>query len=186
MNFSCYILFVFSDIMSGIISSSTFLINIKSTRLMTSPPGQPVQVCPVVLYHYADVSKNHTGSRDHLPPWYLHGAGGQRGGGEAEGTVGGDSEGGLPSKSEPDSKQSRTRTPLHSGLVAGRRVGIVWVDTVERWDECIQTFSDDYSSVILPSSAKPKLEALASALAELSFNFEFTRPTPGKVPKLDI
>ena len=35
MNFSCYILFVFSDIMSSIISSSTFLI--RSTRLMTIP-----------------------------------------------------------------------------------------------------------------------------------------------------
>ena len=28
----------------------------------------------------------------------------------------------------------------------------------------------------LQSSAKPKLEALASALAELSFNFDFTDP----------
>ena len=39
--------------------------------------------------------------------------------------------------------------------------------------------------LILPSSAKPKLEALASALAEISFNFDFTHP-PGKVPKLEI
>jgi len=44
--------------------------------------------------------------------------------------------------------------------------------------------------LILQSSAKPKLEALASALAEISFNFDFTPPPHpqkkhGKLPKLE-
>ena len=39
--------------------------------------------------------------------------------------------------------------------------------------------------ILLSSSAKPKLEALASALADISFNLDFTN-LPGKVPKLEI
>ena len=35
-----------------------------------------------------------------------------------------------------------------------------------------------FSKFLLPSSAKPKLEALASGLAELSFIFVVHRPTP--------
>ena len=42
-----------------------------------------------------------------------------------------------------------------------------------------------YVRLILPSSAKPKLEAIASVSAEISFIFDFIMPpTPGKVPKL--
>ena len=44
-----------------------------------------------------------------------------------------------------------------------------------------------YFNPFLPSSAKPKLEALASGLAEISFIFVLTDPPPPrKVPKLEI
>ena len=44
------------------------------------------------------------------------------------------------------------------------------------------------ASQSLPSSANPKVEALASGLAEISFIFLFIDPPPppGKVPKLEI
>ena len=70
--------------------------------------------------HAADLPESHTGGRDYLPPWY-HG-----GGVEAEGTFGGTELAEVPQKS--------------SSLRAGYRAD----DTVERWDEYVQTFSNNY------------------------------------------
>ena len=70
-------------------------------------------------YHHVDVSEGWTGGRDYLPPWCLHGPGGQGCGGEAEGTAGGHSEGGPPGQSKPDSEQSCPRDTPPPGMVIG-------------------------------------------------------------------